>query len=89
MLPERYDNGGFSGGTLDRPALQRLLADIDAGRVRTPAPANTRHQAAAGNVIRWCQICAFPLLMIVEFGAWNQNLGGRPALGSSLRSEPP
>src|SRR5215468_3655686 len=28
-----YDDGGFSGATLDRPALQRLLADIAAGRV--------------------------------------------------------
>ncbi|MDB5660456.1 MAG: recombinase family protein [Cypionkella sp.] len=33
QLPERYDDGGISGGTLERPALQRLLADIDAGRV--------------------------------------------------------
>jgi site-specific DNA recombinase len=30
----RYDDGGISGGTLDRPALQRLLADIDAGLVQ-------------------------------------------------------
>src|SRR6266850_6042813 len=30
-----YDDGGFSGGTMDRPALQRLLADITAGRVDT------------------------------------------------------
>ncbi len=29
----RYDDGGVSGGTLERPALRRLLADIDAGRV--------------------------------------------------------
>ncbi len=34
-LPTRYDDGGFSGGTMDRPALKRLLDDIDAGRVRT------------------------------------------------------
>jgi site-specific DNA recombinase len=32
MLPARYDDGGISGGTLARPALQRLLADIDGGR---------------------------------------------------------
>jgi site-specific DNA recombinase len=30
-----YDDGGFSGATLGRPALQRLLADITAGRVDT------------------------------------------------------
>ncbi|GKY89260.1 recombinase family protein [Sinisalibacter aestuarii] len=30
----RYDDGGISGGTLDRPALQRLVADIDAGHVQ-------------------------------------------------------
>jgi site-specific DNA recombinase len=31
--PIRYDDGGFSGGTLERPALQRLLEDAEAGRV--------------------------------------------------------
>jgi site-specific DNA recombinase len=30
----RYDDGGISGGSLERPALQRLLADIDAGQVQ-------------------------------------------------------
>ena len=29
----RYDDGGFSGGKLERPGLQRLLADIRAGRI--------------------------------------------------------
>jgi DNA invertase Pin-like site-specific DNA recombinase len=33
LLGDRYDDGGFSGGTLERPALRRLLADIEAGRV--------------------------------------------------------
>jgi DNA invertase Pin-like site-specific DNA recombinase len=32
-LPAHYDDGGYSGGTLDRPAMQRLLDDIDAGKV--------------------------------------------------------
>ena len=32
-LPDRYDDGGFSGGSMDRPALDHLLRDIDAGRV--------------------------------------------------------
>ncbi|HJY50369.1 MAG TPA: recombinase family protein, partial [Stellaceae bacterium] len=34
-LRTAYDDGGFSGATMDRPALQRLLADITAGRVDT------------------------------------------------------
>jgi site-specific DNA recombinase len=34
-LRAAYDDGGFSGATMDRPALQRLLADIIAGRVDT------------------------------------------------------
>jgi len=34
-LRAAYDDGGFSGATLDRPALQRLLADIAAGRIDT------------------------------------------------------
>jgi len=30
---DRYDDGGFSGGTLDRPGLQQLLADVEHGLV--------------------------------------------------------
>jgi site-specific DNA recombinase len=33
ILADRYDDGGFTGGNMDRPALQRLLADIEAGKV--------------------------------------------------------
>jgi site-specific DNA recombinase len=32
-LPERYDDGGFSGGTIERPALKKLIADIEGGQV--------------------------------------------------------
>jgi DNA invertase Pin-like site-specific DNA recombinase len=32
-LPDVYDDGGLSGGSLERPALQRLLADVAAGRI--------------------------------------------------------
>jgi len=33
ILSTRYDDGGYSGATLERPALQRLLADIEAGKI--------------------------------------------------------
>jgi site-specific DNA recombinase len=34
LIKGRYDDGGVSGGTLERPGLKRLLDDIDAGRVQ-------------------------------------------------------
>lgn len=33
LLPEFYDDGGYSGGNMERPALKRLLAEVEAGRV--------------------------------------------------------
>jgi len=33
VLPGLYDDGGFSGGTMERPALKRLIADIEAGQI--------------------------------------------------------
>ena len=33
LLPDRYDDGGISGGSLERPDLQRLLADIRARKI--------------------------------------------------------
>src|SRR6202166_2741867 len=33
-LPHRYDDGGFTGGNMERPAVQRLLADIQVGKVQ-------------------------------------------------------
>ena len=32
-LPDRFDDGGYTGGNMDRPAMRRLLADIEAGKV--------------------------------------------------------
>src|ERR1700744_6096167 len=33
LLPERYDDGGLSGASLDRPDLKRLLEEVSAGKV--------------------------------------------------------
>jgi site-specific DNA recombinase len=33
LIPDRYDDGGLSGASLDRPALQALLSDVGAGKI--------------------------------------------------------
>ncbi len=33
LLPELYDDGGYSGGTLERPGIKQLMADVQAGKV--------------------------------------------------------
>src|SRR6266404_6470865 len=33
VVDEHYDDGGYTGGNLDRPALQKLITDMEAGRV--------------------------------------------------------
>ncbi len=33
VLPEHYDDGGFTGANMERPALKQLLADVEAGKV--------------------------------------------------------
>jgi site-specific DNA recombinase len=37
LIRTRYDDGGYSGGSTDRPALQRLLADVKAGKINVIA----------------------------------------------------
>src|SRR5258706_5024707 len=33
VVADHYDDGGYTGGTLDRPALQKMLEDMEAGRI--------------------------------------------------------
>lgn len=34
IAPQPYDDGGYTGGNLDRPALKQLMTDIDSGRIQ-------------------------------------------------------
>ena len=33
LVPDRYDDGAFSGASLERPALQKLLANVPSGKI--------------------------------------------------------
>ncbi|MBF0186037.1 MAG: recombinase family protein [Magnetococcales bacterium] len=33
LVADHYDDGGFTGGNLERPALKRLMADVEAGKI--------------------------------------------------------
>jgi len=33
VVTEHYDDGGYTGGNLERPALQKLLGNMEAGRI--------------------------------------------------------
>jgi hypothetical protein len=51
VLPDRYDDGGYSGGAMERPGLQRLLADIDAGKIDVIVVYKTKVSSDAGIVV--------------------------------------
>src|SRR5438477_11221335 len=55
-VPAGYDDGGFSGATVNRPALQRLLADVTAGRAESVVVYNfdsaTRSRADFATIAR-------------------------------------
>ena len=47
-MKKRFDDGGISGGTLERPALSTLLADVESGDLE-----NYRIDFLKADLIRW------------------------------------
>src|SRR5438552_9283101 len=55
-IADRYDDGAFSGASLDRPALQKLLADVGAGKITSCwctrwTGSGERHEQGANDTI--------------------------------------
>jgi site-specific DNA recombinase len=57
-----YDDGGLSGGTIERPALQRLLSDIKAGKVQIIVVYKVdRLTRSLADEARYCNGAAIPI----------------------------
>ena len=71
LVRDRYDDGGFSGGSMDRPALQKLLIDVQARRIdvivvykvdrltRARSRRRRRGAASAARASRRARTCGF------------------------------
>jgi DNA invertase Pin-like site-specific DNA recombinase len=53
-LPDHYDDGGISGGTLERPALKRLLRDVEAGLIDVVVAEQHRIVAKVDELMALC-----------------------------------
>jgi DNA invertase Pin-like site-specific DNA recombinase len=64
LVRTRYDDGGISGGTMERPALKRLLADIEARKVdivvvyKVDSPTSPRSSRSSTHAV--CRSCRSP-----------------------------
>ena len=51
-LPTRYDDGGFSGGSMERPALEHLLRDVDGRPITAPNSSGGSTQPSQASIRR-------------------------------------
>ena len=56
LLPTVYEDAGLSGGTLERPGLQRLLDDIDAGLVEQIVHSSLLHRGGRDETLVRCAL---------------------------------
>src|SRR5436309_14869552 len=68
-LPDRYDDGGFTGANMDRPALGRLLQAVGAGELRVEGARNDL-KGEITPVQKWqsCLPKIFPVILTMVVG---------------------
>ena len=76
LIPTAYDDGGFSGGNVERPALRRLIQDIEAGKVNA-------YRTAAADAVAADVLARPDASVLAIFGAGNQPAD--QAAGSTLK----
>src|SRR4051812_26607333 len=97
LVRDRYDAGGFSGGTMERPALQRLLADIATSRIDIVVVYKvdrlTRALSDFARIVELfdCHKVMGRLTLNVVLKAWvtetnDMWMGGQPALGYDVNN---
>jgi hypothetical protein len=74
LVRDRYDDGGFSGGSMDRPALQKLLADVQVRRI---------------DVIVVYKVAVQREAELLLYHRCSAELSALPSLGSGQGSFPP
>ena len=81
-LPEAYQDGAYSGGTTDRPALQRLLADIEQGMV--DAVVVVKIDRLSRSLLQFLQMMAYFEEKQVSFVAVTQQINTSSSAGRLL-----
>jgi site-specific DNA recombinase len=81
-LPETYEDGGFSGGTTDRPALQRLIADIGEGKV--DAVVVVKIDRLSRSLLQFLQVMEYLEEKAVSFVAVTQQINTATSAGRLL-----
>jgi hypothetical protein len=72
----RHDDGGFSGGNIERPALQHLLADIGTGRVDIAVVYKVdRLTSSLAELAGWSRSSTHGSVKFVKCAPWSRRLG--------------
>jgi site-specific DNA recombinase len=81
-IPGHYDDGGYSGGTMQRPALQRLLKDIEDSKVDTivvyKVDRLTRSLADFAKIVQALDVRGVSFVSVTQQFNTTTSMGGSP-----------